>query len=75
MWAFVGAQEDCGVFHRDLDHRYEDLLEAPIHSFDDTLYGVRVKCDADWEGEPGAFLARGEDGPAAFSMAVTMKKL
>ena len=75
LWAFVGAQEDCGVFHRDLDHRYEDLLEAPIHSFDDTLYGVRVKCDADWEGEPGAFLARGEDGPAAFSMAVTMKKL
>jgi len=74
LWAFVGAQKECGPLHKDLDDLYFDLTHDPIHSFDDTLYGVRVKCDADWEGEPGVFLARGEDGPAAFRMAVTMEK-
>ena len=74
LWAFVGAQKECGVLHRDLTARYNDLLDNPIHCFDDTLYGVRVRCDAQWEGEPGAFLARPDDGPAAFRMSVKMEK-
>ena len=74
LWAFVGAQKDCGILHRDLNARYDDLLRNPIHSIDDTLYGVRVKCVAEWVGEPGPYLAQEGNTPASFLMTVWMKK-
>ena len=74
LWAFAGAQKECCVLHRDLTSRYDDLLKSGIHSFDDTLYGVRVKCDAQWEGTSVPFLTGEGEGPASFRMAVTMEK-
>ena len=74
LWAFVGAQKDCGLLHRDLNARYDDLLKSPIHSVDDTLYGVRVQCDAQWVGEPGPYLAQEGNTPASFRMTVRMEK-
>ena len=74
LWAFVGAQTECGPLFKDLDDLYNDLLNSPIHSVDDTLYGVNIRCDAQWTGEPGVFLARTDDAPAAFRMTVTMEK-
>ena len=74
LWAFVGAQQECGILHGDLRGRYDDLLDNGIHAFADDLYGVRVRCDAAWEGYPGPVLM-GEDGEeAAFSVTFTMEK-
>ena len=74
LWAFAGAQKECGVLHRDLSDRYRNLLESPIHSVDDTLCGIRLQCDASWVGEPGPFLSGSETSPASFQMAVTLEK-
>ncbi len=74
LWAFVGARKDCGLLHRDLNARYDDLLKNPIHSVDDTLYGVRFKCDAQWVGDPGQYLAQEGNIPASFRMNVRMEK-
>ncbi len=46
----------------------------PVRSVEDTLYGIRLRCDARREGKPGAFLSPADDASASSRMAVTMEQ-
>ena len=74
LWAFVGAQPDCGVLHRALTDRFDEIRKGEIHSFEDTLYGVHVRCSAEWTGRAGPVILGTDGQPAAFSVAFTMEK-
>lgn len=76
IWAFVGAQKDCGIFHDGLVDRYNSLVSGGIRSFEEDLYGVHIRCDADWEGynsDIGVILAE-DDALATASVTFSMEK-